>query len=195
MAEIEVKPCSNPGCDQPGTKSCSACHSSVYCSVICQTADWAHHKEECDGHLRKLGKAHLDKAKGFHNQQNWVQALRHASITATKLKQLKDRRLETVQLIDKAIACQYDCLTFLGRYAEAMSYAEERYTLWAMNQMRNEGSIDAALFLIESCLHNSKFEDAEHYARHEQGKFEQGFSALWRVCQTASRPVKNKTCL
>ena len=54
----------------------------------------------------------------------------------------------------------------MGRYKEAMACAEERYTLWAMNHMRNSGSIRAALALIESCIHNNEFEDAEHYARH-----------------------------
>ena len=65
MAEVaEVKPCSNPGCDQPGTNQCSACKTTVYCCVICQTADWPKHKEECDGHLRQMGKANLAKAQG-----------------------------------------------------------------------------------------------------------------------------------
>ena len=34
-----------------------------------------------------------------------------------------------------------------------------------MNQMRNPGSIRAALSLIQSCLHNGEYEDAERYAR------------------------------
>ena len=32
--------------------------------------------------------------------------------------------------------------------------------------MRNPGSMEAALGLIQSCIHNKEFEDAEHYARH-----------------------------
>ena len=162
----EVKPCSNPGCDQPGTKSCSACKTTFYCCVICQTADWTKHKEECDGHLRKVGKANLAKSKGFQREQNWVQSLRYGEIAATKLKQLKDRRLETVQLIDDALRCKYNALNFMGRYKEAQECAEERYGLWAINQMRNPGSINAAIGLIQSCLHNQEFEDAERYARH-----------------------------
>ena len=118
MAEVsdtisDLKPCSNPGCDQPGTKSCSACKTSFYCGVICQKEDWAHHKEECDGHLRKVGKAHLDKALGCYRQRNWIQTLRHGEIAAAKLKQLKDRRLETVILIDHAMRCKFDALQFL----------------------------------------------------------------------------------
>ena len=90
MAEVDVrKPCSNPGCDQPGTSSCSACKTTVYCCVVCQTADWPRHKEECPGHLRKMGMAHLKKAKVFYDERNWVQALRYADLAATKLKQLK----------------------------------------------------------------------------------------------------------
>ena len=160
------KPCSNPGCDQPGTKSCSACKTTFYCSVICQTADWINHKEVCDGHLRKVGKTHLAKARGFHDQRNWMQALRYGELAAIKLKQLKDRRLETVELIDAALACNLDALNFMARHREAKGFAEERYTLWAMNQMRNPGSIAASFALIECCLHNKNYEDAEHYARH-----------------------------
>ena len=166
MAEVEVKPCSNPGCDQPSTSSCSACKTTVYCGVSCQTADWPSHKEECDGHLRKVGKANLAKTLGFHRQRNWVQALRYADLAATKLKQLKDRRLETVEDIDSALLYKFDALQFMGRYREAMECAKECYTLWAMNHMRNPGSIAAALQLIQSCLHNKEYEDAEHYARH-----------------------------
>ena len=167
MAEAaEVKPCSNPGCDQPGTKSCSACKTTFYCSVICQTADWTNHKEECPGHLRKVCKANLLKARGFQQERNWMQALRYADLAATKLKQLKDRRLETVQAINDAFECKYNALNFMARYREAKECAEERYTLWAMNQMRNPGSIYAAFALIQSCIHNGEYEDAEHYARH-----------------------------
>ena len=167
MAEAaEVASCSNPGCDQAGTKSCSACKTTFYCCVICQTADWTHHKEECPGHLHKVGMANLAKAKGFERDRNWVQSLRYGEIAATKLKQLKDRRLETVQLIDAALTCKFNALNFMDRNREAMECAEERYTLWAMNQMRNPGSINAAFTLIQSCLQNKKYEDAEHYARH-----------------------------
>ena len=167
MAEVPaVKPCSNPGCNQRGTKSCSACKTTVYCCVICQTADWNHHKEECDGHLRKVGMINLAKAVGFHREQNWVQALHYADLAATKLKQLKDRRLETVTRISQALTCKFDALKFMGRYREAHECIKECYTLWAMNHMRNPGSMKAALGLIQSCLHNKEFEDAEHYARH-----------------------------
>ena len=47
-----------------------------------------------------------------------------------------------------------------------MECAEECYTLWAMNHMRNSGSMEAAMRLIQSCLHLNENERAEHYARH-----------------------------
>ena len=167
MAEVaEMKLCVNPGCDQPGTKSCSACKTTPYCGPICQTADWNHHKEECPGHLRKVGMANLAKAMGFDREQNWVQALRYGELAATKLKQLKDRRLETVKLIDQALTCKFNALNFMDRDGEALECIKECYTLWAMNHMRNPGSMSAALHLIQSCIHNKEFEDAEHYARH-----------------------------
>ena len=54
----------------------------------------------------------------------------------------------------------------MDRNREAMECAEERYTLWAMNHLRHPGSMTAAFFLIESCIHNKEYERAEHYARH-----------------------------
>ena len=158
--------CSNPGCDQPGTNKCSACKTTVYCGPTCQTADWTHHKEECPGHLRKVGMANLEKSMEFHQQQNWMQALRYGELAAMKLKQLKDRRLETVQIIDAALGCKFDALQRLDRQKEALECIKECYTLWAMNHLRNPGSIKAALGLIQSCLHNEEYEDAERYARH-----------------------------
>ena len=170
MAEVvetaEPKICSNPGCDQPGTSACSACKTTFYCGPICQTADWPHHKEECDGHLRKVGKTYLTKATAFAQQQNWMQSLRYAKLGATKLKQLKDRRLETVSVINDALTTQYNALNHMARYQETLECAEERYTLWAMNHMRHPGSIYAAFALIQSSSHLKKYEDAERYARH-----------------------------
>ena len=110
--------------------------------------------------------ANLDKAMGFHEQQNWMQTLRHAELAATKLKQLKDRRLETVVAIDGSLTLKFDALTCLGRHKDALECIKECYTLWAMNHLRNPGSMRAALALIQSCLHNKEYEDAENYARH-----------------------------
>ena len=123
-----------------------------------------HHKEECPGHLRKMGMAHLEKAKGFHQEQNWMQSLCYAELALTKLKQLKDHRLETVKIIDDAFACKFDALQNMDRHKEALECAKERYTMWAMNHMRNPRMFGAAFGLIQSCIHNKAFEDAALYA-------------------------------
>ena len=54
----------------------------------------------------------------------------------------------------------------MGRYVEAHECIKECYSLWAMNHLRNPGSMKTALALIQSCLHNKEYDDAEHYARH-----------------------------
>ena len=104
---MEMSNCSNLGCDQPGNHLCSACKTTPYCGPICQTAHWIHHREECPGHLRKVGMAYLEKAKGFDQARNWPQTLHHANLSATKLKQLKDRPVED---IDKALNLKYHAL-------------------------------------------------------------------------------------
>ena len=111
-----------------------------------------------------MGMAHLEKAKGFHREQNWAQSLRYAELALTKLKQLKDRRLETVKILDNAFACKFHALQFLDRQKEALECAKERYTLWAMNHMRNPRMFAAAFQLIQSCIHNKIYEDAALYA-------------------------------
>ena len=160
----ECQGCSNPGCDQPGTSSCASCGTVGYCGRTCQTADWGHHKEECPGHLRKMGMAHLEKATGFQRERNWAQSLRYAELALTKLKQLKDRRLETVEIIDDAFACKFTALQRMDRQNEALECAKENYTLWAMNHMRNPRMFEAAFGLIQSCIHNQAYEDAALYA-------------------------------
>ena len=111
-----------------------------------------------------MGMAHLEKATGFHREQNWAQSLRYAELALTKLKQLKDRRLETVKILDDAFACKFHPLQRMCRHKEALECAKERYTLWAMNHMRNPRMFEAAFQLIQSCLHNNEFEDAALYA-------------------------------
>ena len=154
--------CTNPGCTQLGTNQCSACKTTPYCGPICQTADWAHHKEECPGHLRKIGMAHLEKAKGFHRDRNWPQTLRHADLAATKLKLLiKDR---PVEIIDEALGRKYDALSFMGRHREALECAKEWYCLWPTKHT-HPPAIQASFCLIESCIFNNEFFDAALYAR------------------------------
>ena len=156
-----METCANPGCDQPGTNKCSACKTTPYCGPICQTADWAHHKEECPGHLRKVGMANLEKAKGFHRQRIWQQTLRHAELAATKLKQLKDL---PVELIDDALKSKYNALLFMGRNREALECAKEWYCLWPTKHT-HPPAIIASFAVIESCIHNKEFFDAALYAR------------------------------
>ena len=163
---ITVPTCSNPGCDQPGTKSCSACKNTVYCCVLCQTTDWPRHKEECPGQLRKVGMANLLKAKGFQRDRNWTQTIRYGEIAATKLQQLKDYSLENVQAMDDALGCKFDAFTFMGQHKEAMECCKVRYILWTTNHIQNSNTINSTLGLIQSCLLNKEFEEAERYGRH-----------------------------
>ena len=153
--------CANPGCDQPGTNQCSACKTTPYCGPICQTAHWGHHKEECTGHLRKVGMAHLEKANGFLLEQNWPQTLRHADLAATKLKQMKDR---PVELIDNSLNCKYNALNFMNQHREALECAKEWYLLWPTKHTHPH-AIAASFSLIESSMHNREFFDAALYAR------------------------------
>ena len=153
--------CANPGCNQPGTNKCSACKTTPYCGPICQTADWGHHKEECPGHLRKVGMANIEKAKGFARQQNWQQAHRHADIAATKLKQMKDRPVED---IDEALSQKWNALLFLARHKEALECAKEWYCMYPTNHT-HPPAIRASFAVIESCVFNKEFFDAALYAR------------------------------
>ena len=158
---IIMATCANPGCDQPGTNKCSACKTTPYCGSVCQTADWAHHKEECPGHLRKIGMAHLEKAKGFDRDRNFPQSLRHADLAATKLKQLNERPVEK---IDEALRCKYNALSFMGRCREALECAKEWYCLWPTKHT-HPPAIKASFSLIQSCIFNKEYFDAALYAR------------------------------
>ena len=155
-----METCANPGCDQPGTNKCSGCKTTPYCGPICQTAHWAVHKESCDGRLRKMGMAHLDKAKGFYRENNWSQSLRYSDLAATKLKQLKDRPIE-----DLSVALSFKCtaLDFLGQYREQFECAKEWYCLWN-TKPTDVGAIEAAFNLIGSCIRNGEYADAVLYA-------------------------------
>ena len=163
--------CANPGCDQPGTNKCSACETTPYCGSICQTADWPHHKEECEGHLLKVGNAHLSKANGFFDARNWVQTLRYSDLALVKLNAMKKRPLEVISL---ALEHKCQALKYLARYAEALQCAKDKYNLWALARgPAHPLTIDAAFYLIECLLHNKEYEDAELYAR-----------TLWEISHT-----------
>ena len=111
-----------------------------------------------------MGKAHLEKAIGFEREQNWMQTFHYADLALTKLKKIKDRRLETVEILDDAFRYKFNALQFMNRDKEALECVKENYTLWAMNHIRNPRMFGAAFGLIQSCIHNGEFEDASLYA-------------------------------
>ena len=159
MAEAET--CACPGCGQPaGTKKCSACKTTPYCGVRCQTEDWPHHKEECPGHLCKVGRVQIDKSDGFLRNNNFVQAIRYAEMALTKLKRLKDRSLAVIELLDDALSCKSSSLNYMGRDKEALECATEWYNMWATTNMRSPRMIEAAFPLIETLLRNKEFDKA-----------------------------------
>ena len=153
--------CACPGCDQPGTNRCSACKTTSYCGPKCQTADWPHHKEECPGHLHKVGMANLEKAEGFGGTGNWLQVLRYSDLAATKLKQLKDRPVED---ISQALNLKFNALNAMDRNREALDCAKEWYCMW-LTKHTHPPAIHAGFAVIESCIQNNEFFDALLYAR------------------------------
>ena len=161
-----METCANPGCDQPGTNKCSGCKTTPYCGPNCQKAHWVHHKEECNGHLRKMGMAYLVKANRFHHEQNWSQTLRYSDLAVTKLKQMKDRPVEA---ISDALSSKCTALGFLGQDKEQLECAKEWYCLWN-TKPADPPAIRAAFALIQSCMANKEFVDAHLYA-----------STLWEI--------------
>ena len=162
MAEAtELVSCSCPGCYQPGTSFCASCKLVKYCCRTCQVEDWPRHREECQGHIRKVGMAHLQKAEGFHRDYNHVQALRYSESSLVKLMRLNDRPIEA---IDDALRCKFIALNYMDQNRESLECAKERYCLY-LTSHTHPPAIGAAFSLIKSCLHNKEFEDAELYAR------------------------------
>ena len=157
---IVTATCSAPGCSEPGTNKCSACKITLYCCVGCQTIDWPSHKCECQGHLRKIGMVHLEKARGFNQDYNWSQCLHHSELALTKLNKLHPRTLEVIEILDDALTFKFDALNCTNLKREAMECAQERYSLWAAGHMRNPGMLHAAFPLIEGLLHTHDYEQA-----------------------------------
>ena len=154
--------CTRPGCDQPGPSLCASCRLVGYCCRTCQVEDWTRHKEtDCQGHLRKIGMAHLQKARGFDRDNNWLQTLRYSELALVKLKQLNDRPIED---IDSALRFKFNALNLMARKRESLECAQERYCLY-LTSHTHPPAIEASFALIESCIHNEEYEDAELYAR------------------------------
>ena len=160
MADLAI--CTRPGCDQPGPSLCASCRLVGYCCRTCQVEDWPRHKEtDCQGHLRKIGMAHLQKAVGFFRNNNWMQTLRYSELALVKLKQLNDRPIADIH---DALSNKFTALNFLGRNREALECAQECYCLY-LTSHTHPPAIYASFMLIESCIQNKEYEDAALYAR------------------------------
>ena len=162
---IMASSCSAPGCTEPGTNKCSSCKITLYCCVACQTIDWPQHKGECQGHLRKLGVANLEKARVFDVAYDWVQSLRLAELSLKSLRKLQPRPLEVIMLLDDALRFKFNALNCTNLKQEALECAEERYSLWAAGHMRNPLMLEAAFPLIEGLTHTNDHEQAILIAR------------------------------
>ena len=160
MAEVVVTTCSAPGCSESGTNKCSSCKITLYCCVACQTIDWPSHKDECQGHLLKMGQKHREKAREFQLEQNWPQSLRSSDLALIQLKKLKACPLEVILIMDGVMALRFNALNFLNRTKESMECAQERYSLWAAGHIRHAGMLNAAFGLMDGLIHNQEYEQA-----------------------------------
>ena len=111
--------------------------------------------------MLKLGKSNLAKAGGFHDANNWPQTIRHADLSVTKLKQLKDR---PIKLMDEALALKCNALNMIGHYREGLEAAKERYCLY-LTCHTHPPAIYASFEVIQCCIHNKEYADAILYAR------------------------------
>ena len=107
-----------------------------------------------------MGMASLNKAGGFHRENNWSQVLHYSDLAAAKLKQVKDRPIEAI-----SDALQHKCIALesMGQYKEQLDCAKEWYCLWN-TKPTDIGAILAAFTLIQSCLTNDENEDGKLYA-------------------------------
>ena len=159
---MDMATCANPGCDHPGTIQCNTCKTIRYCGQACQAAHWIHHRVNCEDVIcRKVGMAHLAKAKVFHQERNYAQSLHHAELASTKLKQLKER---PVEIIDGALSLKFHALQFMGKHKEALECSKEWYCLWPTTHT-HPPAIIASFSVIESCIFNKEYFDAALYAR------------------------------
>ena len=104
----------------------------------------------------------LQKAESLQDQCNWTQALHHADLAANKLKQLKDDRLK--EAIGDALRVKNNALNSLGRYKEGLECAKEHYCMY-LTSHTHPPAIEASFALIQCCIFNKEYADAEVYAR------------------------------
>ena len=155
--------CAYPGCDQFGSKLCALCLVECYCCDTCQKGAWTRHREVCIGHLRKKREyisSFLQRARGFKQANNHVEALRCAEMALTKLKKMKNRPLAIIELIDEASNLKGSALRALERRIDYLECVTENYALWANSFRRDLGHIDASFELICSLTHNKDYEQA-----------------------------------
>ena len=100
------------------------------------------------------------KAQRYNGERNWPQSLRHADLALTKLKQLKDRPLAVVELLDDAFKHKGTALILMGRQKENLECTTERYNMWASTYRRNPKTIVASFALIEGLINNDAFDKA-----------------------------------
>jgi hypothetical protein len=106
--------------------------------------------------------ANLEKAEKFRLEHNWPQTLRYADLAITKLK--KQLKVGLVEDLSDAMMCRFYGLNMMARYKEALECAKEWYCLH-LTKHTHPPAIKAGFALIESCIHNKEFVDAELYAR------------------------------
>ena len=78
-----------------------------------------------------------------------------------KLKQLTDR---PIKALDEVLTHKFAALIRMDRNRESLECAKERYCLY-LTSHTHPPAIDASFGLIESCIHNKEFVDAELYSR------------------------------
>ena len=163
-ATEEARICCAPQCTKPGTSLCASCRLVGYCCRECQLEDWPRHKEECQGHLRKTGIAHLVKAQGLPKQaSNLLQVLRCCDLALAKLNLLNDKPLEA---ISEALGMKADALGNMSKFKESLECTKEWWTLWSTARgPSHPTTINATFSYIQCLIFNEEFVEAESRSR------------------------------
>eukprot|EP01083_Nonionella_stella_P075999 206883_1 len=92
------------GCNEhKGSKTCSGCKQTYYCSIECQKSDWSSHKTECK-RIRKQRKKHkqLDSKQTQHTQNQSLASSMAENMRKQYDKENKKRRTPRIK-VTKAI--------------------------------------------------------------------------------------------